>query len=281
MSPDRDGVLFPLETEHSLLDRAVIRVGRLGPISCTVCGRVSVATGFTENLRETGLCRRCGSSNRQRQLARVACTVASALAGVRVRSLARFAAGTDLAVFNTEASGAVHEQLASMRRYEASEYLGAEHEPGDVVDGRQHQDLRRLSFEDESFDLVLSSDVLEHVPDPYAAHREIRRVLRPGGHHVFTVPFHLTVYEDEERAKLGADGEPELLAEPIYHDDPLRPDDGVLVYTLFSLEMLVRLSELGFRTTMYRLSERRHGIVGCNALVFDAAKHDIEVVSDD
>ena len=272
MSTDRDGVLYPLEIEHSVFDRAVIRVGRLGPITCTVCGRVSVATGFADNLRETGRCRRCGATNRQRQLARVACTAASALTGERVRSLARLATGTDLAVFNTEASGAVHEQLASMRQYEASEYLGPEHEPGAVVDGRQHQDLRRLSFEDESFDLVLSSDVLEHVPDPYDAHREIHRVLRPEGHHVFTVPFHQTLYEDDVRAKLGPDGEPELLATPIYHDDPIRPE-GVLVYTIFSLEMLVRLSELGFFTTMYRLSELRHGIVGRNALVFDAVKH--------
>lgn len=265
-------MLFPLDVEHAFLDRVVIRVGRIGPIVCTVCGRVSVATGFTANLRETGVCRRCGSSNRQRQLARVACIVASSITGERVRSLPRLAAGPDLAVFNTEASGAVHDQLMSMRRYEASEYLGPEHEPGAVVDGRQHQDLQRLSFGDESLDLVLSSDVLEHVPDPYRAHREILRVLRPGGHHVFTVPFHLTLYEDETRARLGPDGVPELLAEPIHHADPVRPEQGVLVYTIFSVEMLVRLSELGFRTTMYRLSERRHGIVGSNALVFDAVK---------
>jgi SAM-dependent methyltransferase len=270
VSANRDGVLFPLDIEHSFLDRVVIRVGRLGPIVCTVCGRVSVATGFTDNVRETGCCRRCGATNRQRQLGRVACIVASAITGERVRSLAQLAS-TDLAVFNTEASGAVHEQLASMRRYEASEYLGPDHEPGAVVDGRQHQDLRRLSFGDETFDLVLSADVLEHVPDPYDAHREIRRVLRPDGHHVFTVPFHLTLYEDEVRARLGADREPELLAAPVYHGDPVRPE-GVLVYTIFSLEMLVRLSELGFFTRMYRLSERRHGIVGSNALVFDALK---------
>jgi len=271
VSARRDGVLFPLEIRPSLFDRVVMRAGRLGPITCTVCGRVSVATGFTDNLRETGCCRRCGATNRQRQLARVACTVAAALTGGRIRSLARLAR-TDLAVFNTEASGAVHEQLASMRRYEASEYLGPEHEPGAVVDGRQHQDLRRLSFADGSFDLVLSSDVLEHVAEPYDAHREIRRVLRPDGHHVFTVPFHLTLYRDEVRAEVGPDGEPRFLADPIYHGDPIRPGEGVLVYTIFSLEMLGRLADVGFSTTMYRLSEPRHGIVGRNTLVFDARR---------
>ena len=45
-----------------------------------------------------------------------------------------------------------------------------------------------LSYPDASFDLVLTSDTLEHVPDPRLALRETRRVLRAGGRHVFTVP---------------------------------------------------------------------------------------------
>ena len=39
----------------------------------------------------------------------------------------------------------------------------------------------RIPFPDESFDVVLSHDVLEHVADPEVSLREINRVLRPGG----------------------------------------------------------------------------------------------------
>ena len=58
-----------------------------------------------------------------------------------------------------------------------------------------------LSYDDASIDLILSSDVFEHVPDPYRAHAEVHRVLRPGGHHVFTVPFHQHAHLDDVRAR--------------------------------------------------------------------------------
>ncbi len=48
--------------------------------------------------------------------------------------------------------------------------------------------------------------------------------------------------------------------------------DGALVYTIFSLQMMVRLAELGFTTTLHRLYSPRFGILGNNALVFDAQK---------
>jgi SAM-dependent methyltransferase len=50
--------------------------------------------------------------------------------------------------------------------------------------------VESLPFEDASFDLVTCLDVIEHTDDDTAALRELRRVTRPGGHAVLTVPAH-------------------------------------------------------------------------------------------
>ncbi len=51
-------------------------------------------------------------------------------------------------------------------------------------------DGRHIPFPDASFDIVFSSNVLEHVPDLVQIHKEIRRVLRPSGYAVHVLPTH-------------------------------------------------------------------------------------------
>jgi SAM-dependent methyltransferase len=49
-------------------------------------------------------------------------------------------------------------------------------------------DALRLPFPDGSFDRVIASEVLEHIPDDASAMSELARVLRPGGRMAITVP---------------------------------------------------------------------------------------------
>jgi SAM-dependent methyltransferase len=57
-------------------------------------------------------------------------------------------------------------------------------------------DGNSFPFENESFDAILCSQVLEHVFNPEDFLNEINRVLRPGGKALFTVPF---VWDEHEQ----------------------------------------------------------------------------------
>jgi len=67
------------------------------------------------------------------------------------------------------------------------------HAPADL-----RLDITRMDLPDRSFDLILCSHVLEHVPDDRAAMRELRRVLSDGGLALVLVPYRpeVTTHED-------------------------------------------------------------------------------------
>lgn len=56
------------------------------------------------------------------------------------------------------------------------------------IKGIRSEDNTNLSYESNTFDLVLHREVLEHVNDTVIALRECRRILKPGGICLFTVP---------------------------------------------------------------------------------------------
>lgn len=71
-----------------------------------------------------------------------------------------------------------------------------------------HQDIEALSFPDHSVDGVICLDVLEHVSAPFKAAAEIKRVLRPDGILLLTVPF-LTSFHGKEGGSQGHDDYPD------------------------------------------------------------------------
>ena len=50
-------------------------------------------------------------------------------------------------------------------------------------------DIVSIPVKDNSFDIILCSEVLEHVPDALSALREFQRILKPGGTLLTTAPF--------------------------------------------------------------------------------------------
>jgi SAM-dependent methyltransferase len=80
----------------------------------------------------------------------------------------------------------------------ASERLGIETLWADVEAG--------LPFDDASFDVVVAGELLEHLADPVAAVANVRRVLKPGGRFVGSVP---NAFRLKSRIRFAAGRHPE------------------------------------------------------------------------
>jgi SAM-dependent methyltransferase len=90
-------------------------------------------------------------------------------------------------------------------------------------------DALDLPFEDGTFDRVIASEVLEHIPDDMTAMAELLRVLKPGGRLAVTVPSWL----------------PERICWALSEDYHTAPGGHIRIYTRAELE--AKLKSLGFR----------------------------------
>lgn len=56
-------------------------------------------------------------------------------------------------------------------------------------------DGHALPFSDATFDVIVANNVIEHLYDPTSGVREMKRVLRPGGQLLYTIPFLYPIHE--------------------------------------------------------------------------------------
>ena len=90
-------------------------------------------------------------------------------------------------------------------------------------------DAGRLPFANASFDLVLCTEVLEHVLDPDQTLREIRRSLRPAGALVVSTPLTWGVHEQRDFHRWTESGLRQILTRHGFSITALRPRGGVLL----------------------------------------------------
>ncbi len=217
--------------------------------ACEAPARFSFESGAdgTIDLREQMVCEHCDLNARHR---------------VSLGLLAELRPDAETRVYATEQASPAFRWLK--RRYPGS--LGSEfftEEQGQLLEKYlqallgeaarlYREDATDLSFEDESFDAVISSDVLEHIPDYQAALENFHRVLAPGGDLVLTVPFLDASQESLRRAEIDENGEIRHLVEPEYHGDPVS-SDGVLAFHSFGWDLLDTLRDCGFESAHWCL----------------------------
>jgi SAM-dependent methyltransferase len=96
-------------------------------------------------------------------------------------------------VLDVGAGDAPYRELFEHTNYRTLEWHASEHEGAEGADILASADA--VPVDDESCDAVLLTEVLEHIPEPLAVLRELRRILRPGERLVLTVPFVWQLHE--------------------------------------------------------------------------------------
>jgi len=156
-------------------------------------------------------------------------------------------------------------------KYSSSQYY-IDVPRGEYKDGHRSEDLTALTFADNSFDILITQDVFEHVMEPQLAFKEIARVLKPGGAHIFSMPWYPKLEKSRRRADL-RDGEIVFLMEPVYHGNPVDRKKGSLVTMDWGLDFTdFVLQASGLQTTIYLQRDRSKGLDGEFLEVFVSRK---------
>jgi SAM-dependent methyltransferase len=151
-------------------------------------------------------------------------------------------------------------------RNECPAYVGSQFYSGSPLgamhpDGFRCEDLENLTFIDESFDLVVTQDVMEHVLDPARAFAQIARTLKPKGAHIFTVPLVKAGGPSQVRAKRAEDGTTVYLCPTEYHDNFSSISEGSLVCTDWGYDISdFILRATGLYTTILYIDDISRGI---------------------
>jgi SAM-dependent methyltransferase len=209
---------------------------------CGACGSVRLLAPPKEgSARESFVCQDCYALARCEALAKV---LLRRFAREGETSLPELLTGRpDLRVHELGFVGGIADSLRGFPNYSESEFF-----PGVPLGtlgpgGVRCEDVTQLTYPDESFDIILSQDVMEHVPDAVRGFAETARVLRPGGSHFFTIPQNPHLQHSVTRAKLGPNGVEHLLP-PEYHGDPVR-SEGALVFTDYGRDLAEIIAKAG------------------------------------
>lgn len=119
-------------------------------------------------------CAGCGTNLRSMVLARALLDAMGAPPGITLAEFVGTGAAARFRVLEINTAGTLTPHLQRM--------------PGHHFGAYPELDMQAMGFADGSFDLVVHSDTLEHVPNPIRALAECRRVLKPGGALCFTIP---------------------------------------------------------------------------------------------
>jgi SAM-dependent methyltransferase len=221
---------------------------------CSICGsKGEFAPRPGQSARESYWCPNCRGALRWRDQAAIIVDEFSSGRFVALSTLVSSGLLNDVSIYEPAMHGPFVNALKKLPRYVRSYYWPDKALGETNPDGLRNEDITNLTFPDKSFDLIITSDILEHVYDFRAAFGEIHRVLKTGGIHVFSIPNDWPFPPISEPRVAIVDGVEQHIKPPQYH----RSGDGTpcIVYTDFGADLMDIIDEGGRSRT---LAIRRH-----------------------
>lgn len=216
-----------------------------------------------EVLRETLRCRTCGSKMRDRTIAAGLLDVLADRFGVSASTLRELAAKMPPAVriLDTDANSRFSAHLAGSPGYTRSLYLPDKANGETLDDDRMvNVDLQSMPFKDASFDVVITTEVMEHVRHADLAHAEIARCLDDNGVYLFTLPYDPKLSETWVLIDPETD---EPLVLPLHiHGDPGVRSEGIKSYRVFGRDLPQTLARVGLDAEFHTVDRAEVGIFG-------------------
>jgi SAM-dependent methyltransferase len=229
---------------------------------CNVCASYTAFFCPNKDLyRESLVCAVCLTTSRYRSIARGILRAISELRSVESESLTGLDpgfGGERLRVYDTQVpfywatcAYPIPDLLAKCGwiDVQTSIFRPAETPGAKLGPSTTNQNLEKLTFPDNSFDIIITSDVMEHVRLDDRAHSEISRVLRPGGIYIFTVPHFRNTRDTFLRVQVSDPDDPSkdvYLTEKEYHGDANSEEGRALSYRSYGTEIDETLGGLGF-----------------------------------
>lgn len=170
------------------------------------------------NARESCDCPNCGNSARTRALASAMLKQFPQRHATTLHEWVTRANTKNISVAEINSCGKLHSSLSKLKRLKYSEYVAKDNwlmRLKHWTKGISNQDFSSLKYADSSFDLVLHSEVIEHVNDPQKALDECRRILKSGGICLFTTPLIMSRVTRRRAEIVG--GETKHLYPPSFH----------------------------------------------------------------
>jgi hypothetical protein len=214
-------------------------------------------------LRETMRCRSCGATMRDRQLASGLLRIFEERAGQTASDLQAYCKNSrgTLRILDTDSFSAISRILRVLPGYVHSQFLPGRRNGEAIGDGSVNVNLESIPFPESSFDVILTSDVMEHVADDASAHREIARCLAPNGIYLFTVPYDPRIVGHWHLTQRTGHASQYFFLERHLHGDP-HSGSGIVAHRIYGRQLLDDLSELGFEVRFELVDRPSNGIFG-------------------